>query len=372
MESQYSNDLELALDSANSALQDFCDRVEFVKISSDNSVFKRLWLIASSFFTAEPYFTNWLTSKNFENSIRKLLTERKYDAVYFGTIGLCKYRYLFDHEITLLDHHNIESHMMMRRSKKESNILKKIYFYQEGEKLRRTEIKHCSEFSLNLFCSTLDRDRLLEFTEVQDTLVTPNGVDTDFFKPVGAPTIPKSMIFAGGLTWYPNVDAVLFILKKIWPLLTATELDCKLTICGRGINSEIEKIASTFDNVEMTGFVNDIRPFIESANLYLCPITDGGGTKLKILDAMSMGKVVISDPIAAEGIDVTNNLNIIFARNEEEFVEKIIWLLKNREVCQKIGDSARQLMRDVYDYQKIGIAFNKKISEVVSDNGYHQ
>ena len=115
-----------------------------------------------------------------------------------------------------------------------------------------------------------------------------------------------------------------------------------------------------------------IRPFIESANLYLCPITDGGGTKLKILDAMSMGKVVISDPIAAEGIDVTNNLNIIFARNEEEFVEKIIWLLKNREVCQKIGDSARQLMRDVYDYQKIGIAFNKKISEVVSDNGYHQ
>jgi hypothetical protein len=115
--------------------------------------------------------------------------------------------------------------MMMRRSEKERNILTKIYFYYQGEKIRRTEVKHCSEFSLNSFCSILDRDRLLGFSEGQDTFVTPNGIDTDFFKQAGAPTIPKSMIFECNSAILPScasLSAALIIVPtpfraSIWP-----------------------------------------------------------------------------------------------------------------------------------------------------------
>jgi len=335
-------------------LESFCDSVEFANIPCDTNPTQKKMLALRSIFTKEPYTINWLESKEFTLLLKKYLAEFDFDFVHFDTISLAPYLKYCQEIPTSLDHHNIESHMLFRRSTKESNFLKKLYFWQEAKRLEKYEQLNCPNFTFHITCSDIDKERLNSLSPDSAVHTIPNGVDIDYFDPEPISIKEDKLLFVGTLSWYPNIEAVLFITNEIWPLLKKQMPHVQVDIIGANPPQEIVDLAKSDPNLHIHGFVDDIRPFFKKSKCYVCPIKDGGGTKLKIIDALSMGMAIIADEIACEGIDLRNNKDVIFADTAESYVEKIVQVLTNDDQRKSLEDKARDRAKESYSYTSIG------------------
>lgn len=351
-------DLARGKEEALAALQSFCSRVQFIPIPSEEKPYGKHRLAIRSLFTRDPYAINWLKSNLMCRAAQEWENEFNFDVVHFDTISLAPNIKYFKNTKSVLDHHNIESHMMLRRAALESNWLKKFYFYQEGLKLRQYEKHTCFMFDRHITCSHLDSERLRDIDASLSVEEIPNGVDVVYFSPMNTPELPRNLVFAGGLSWYPNQKAMLFFAQKVWPLLKHQFPDVSMDVIGQNPPKALLELAASDSAFRVHGFVDDVRPYLDRAAIYICPITDGGGTKLKILDALSMGKAIIADPIACEGIEVENGKNVLFSTSIEDYVENIKHLFENPDLRKTLGISARQLATEQYAFSNIG----KKLS----------
>ena len=179
-------------------------------------------------------------------------------------------------------------------------------------------------------------------------------MDTNFFKPKGLKQEERTLIFVGTMNWYPNIEAVLYLCNQVMPLLRERCDSITLKIIGANPPAEILKFNSTTTDIKILGFVDEIRDHIEKATLYVCPIMDGGGTKLKILDALGMGKAIVAHRIASEGIDVMESENIVFADTPAEYCTAIVSLMNDSEKRTRLGEAARKLAIERYDFESIG------------------
>jgi len=347
-------DIEAGVSEAEKHLNEFCKTVEFLPIPCDESPFKKKVLALKSLFTKYPYTLNWLESKQYEERLKAILKETDFDFIHFDTISLAPFKHLCGTTPSSLDHHNIESHMLYRRASKESNYLKKVYFYQEGKRLEHYEKVFCPKFTFNFTCSEIDTQRLLEISPSSKAHTIPNGVDTEYFKPDSSYTKQNRLIFAGTLSWYPNIEAVNFIAEEIWPKIKEQYPDVHLDIIGANPPDNIVALAKNDPSFSVHGFVDDIRPLLNEAKCYVCPIKDGGGTKLKIIDALSMGMAIVADDIACEGINVTHKKNILFASSPQEYLTAIESIFNNTEKEQALESKARELAMQEYSYDMIG------------------
>ena len=335
-------------------LAQVCEIVGVYDIKSDYSQWGQYGLALKSIFTVDPYTVNWIKNPIVGKNIESAIKEHDIDLVHFDTISWGSYLNNVGGCRKVLNHHNIESHMMLRRVPQESSYIKKLYYFQEGLKLKLYEKRICKRFDLNITCSNDDSARLLKSTP--DLLVDdiPNGVDLDYFYPLDGKQKPSSLIFAGGMSWYPNVAAMEYFTQKIWPVLIKEIPDTSMTVVGRNPPSWLKDFAERQSNFTVTGFVDDVRQYIDRAAVYVCPITDGGGTKLKILDALAMGKALIAHPIACEGIDVVDGVNVLFATTPEEYIEKIKLLFRDEQFRNKLGTNGRKLIEEKYSFVSIG------------------
>lgn len=357
------DDLDKGLAEAGTVLGSFCDNVEFLPIPSDQGRAGAYVLALKSLITKDPYTINWLKSKSFGKRIEQYLCKHDYDLVHFDTISLIPYmKYVNDVPI-VLDHHNIESHMLLRRASKEDNALKKWYFLQEGRRLEKIEKVVCPNFSLNITCSDIDNDRLKSIAPGCKAEVIPNGVDVDYFKHDKSIKQTKSLIFAGTLSWYPNIEAVRFIANILWPRIKELFPDVSIDIIGANPPSDLVDLSKKDPMFRVHGFVDDVRPYIDAAAAYLCPINDGGGTKLKILDALAMQKAIVAHSIACEGIDVTDGEDVMIADDADDYMRCLDKLLNDEDLRLCMGRHARQLAEEVYSYDKVG----KKLSRLYED-----
>ncbi len=338
------------LNEARRELEKICCKVEFLFPEENNkfTAFKTL-------FSKLPYTAKWRVFPEVRNAVRNMQDIHDIDLVHFDSIDLGEYYIETEPGIKkILNHHNIESQMMWRRAQVENNPALKAYFYLEAWKLERYENKMCSKFDLNLTVSALDRDRLRR--SIPDLLVDviENGVDTDYFKPQKTLFGSKSLIFAGGMGWYPNRSAMIFFARKVWPLLKMEFDDVKATVIGHNPPDELVVISKNDQNFKVTGFVDDVRPYFNRADVYICPISDGGGTKLKILDALSMAKPIVAHPVAIEGIDVQPGKHVLIAKTPAEFVRQITRLFDDQKLWNDLSSSGRSFAQDNYDFKAIG------------------
>jgi len=362
------NNLEEAIPDTKNKLGEFINEIEYYDIASEKTALGKPGLALKSLFSLRGYTMEWLRSREFTKSLERNLSEKQYDLVHFDTISLAVYRDLVKDIPVVLDHHNIESHMMLRRATKENNILKKTYFYQEGLKLAAQERKYCKQFDLNITCSDMDTIRLQGNVGNIECISIPNGVDTNFFKPLGSPRRKYSLIFIGTMNWYPNVEAVSFILERILPGLKKLNPDVSLDIIGSSPPQSILQHNGK-NGVVIHGFVDDIRPYFDSAHIYICPITDGGGTKLKILDALAMGKAIVAHPVACEGINVVNGESVMLCETDAEFIAAIDKLLLDDDLVNKLGINARELAIREYTFAGIGKYMSNALVNTVQIHG---
>ncbi|MGH8202865.1 MAG: glycosyltransferase family 4 protein [Steroidobacteraceae bacterium] len=347
-------DVDEGLQRAREHLEQYCARVELLPIPSERSASARLWLAARSLVGAHPFTIKWLQSEFARKVAADWNASIAFDVVHLDTLSLAPYRKMFPHSAKSLDHHNIESDMMLRRARIEKHPLKRLYFWQEGLRLRLYERRVCPRFDLNVTCSSLDTQRLERVAPGVVVAEVPNGVDTNYFQPSRDREQPDSLVFAGNMSWYPNATAMLFFADRVWPVLKARVPGVTMDVIGGNPPRRLLALAASDGQFRVRGFVPDVRPYISRAALYVCPIMDGGGTKLKILDALAMGKAIVSHPIACEGIEVRDGRDVIFASEPNEFVINIATLLASPERRRQLSSNARSLAESSYSYAFIG------------------
>jgi len=353
----YDADLNISLPAALKAMEKICHKVHVIDIECDKKNFGKLRLALSSLLSRLPYSIRWLTSDSYKMALTEMLSNNVYDVIWFDTISLSQYRDdpKAGHALTVLNHHNIESDMMFRRAKKENNLLKKAYYYLESYKLRAYEKREVGNYTINVTCSELDSLRLNSISPGVTTQVVPNGVDTTFFTANSDVTPdPNYLLFIGGMSWYPNRDAMLYFAKEIWPLLKKKVPHIHMHVVGEMPAEEMTELAKNDDNYHVYGFVDDIKSIFYKAGIYVCPISDGGGTKLKILDALAMGKPIVANEIACEGIGVVEGKNVLFAETPEEYVDKINKLIESPSLRAEMSKENIELIHDKYSYTVVG------------------
>src|SRR5476651_407671 len=256
-------DVDAGLEECRLELLKYCKSVTFLPIEKAARPFGKIRTALESLFYRDGYIASWLDSPSARAEIARTIQGRSYDVAHFDSLSLASYRSLLRDTSTTLGHHNAESHMLVRRAELETHFLKKLYFKLEAVRLARFEKKIADWFCLHITCSELDSQRLRVTMPKARMICVPNGVDTQFFKPGGLQQIPNSLIFVGTMSWYPNVDAVTYLLREIWPRLRAEMPGATLDIVGAGAPAALKQLAGRSEGVTLHGFVPEIRPMIE-------------------------------------------------------------------------------------------------------------
>jgi glycosyltransferase involved in cell wall biosynthesis len=349
--------LEEGLAESHRALGEFCGSVTFLPIDNLKRPLGKQLTALQALLLGSSYTTAWLQSRSARAAIGRQLQTAKYDLVHFDTIGLAPYRDLTRATPATLTHHNIESHMMLRRAENANRTLAGKYFQHEGQTLQEFERRMGPEFAAHITCSELDTVRLRQIVPDANIVVVPNGVDCDYFASAAPVTRPNSLIFVGTMNWYPNVDAMLFFLKEVWPGLRVRVPTVTLDIAGSNPPETLVRLGRSLPGVTVHGYVPDVRPLVDSAAIFVCPIRDGGGTKLKLLDAFAMTKCVVAHPIACEGIDAVADREVVYAETPADFIDKLASLLADTGRRLALGHAARRLVETRYSFQTIGAQF---------------
>lgn len=356
--------VEAGLSDARRALGSLCRRIDLVPTPIGSTAGASKAVALKSLLPGPPYTVRWFASEAMGRAVAAALAENEYDVIHCDTIGLAPYVPATS-SATVLDHHNIESDMLFRRARQARHPAKQLYFWQEAARLQRYEQRVCPRFDLHITCSDVDSQRLGRIVPSLNIETVPNGVDVEYFAPTAAAPSGDRLVFAGGLNWYPNRDAMEYFAAEIWPLLCRRYKDIEFDLIGKSPSEPLRALARRDLRFKVHGFVDDIRKYVHAASVYVCPIRDGGGTKLKILDALALGKAVVAHPVAVEGIDVTPEQDILLATEPAEFATQIGRVLDDDAFRARLERSARDLAVRRYSFDGIGTSLRRLYAETV-------
>ncbi len=179
--------------------------------------------------------------------------------------------------------------------------------------------------------------------------VVPNGVDLAYFAPAAEPPKPYTLVFNGVLDYRPNLDAALFLAQEIWPLVVARCPEARLSIVGRNAGVDLRDLRRP--GIELIGEVPDIRPYIQGAAAVVVPIRMGGGTRLKVVEALSMGKAIVSTSLGCEGISVRDGEHLLVADDAKAFAARIVDVLESPDLGAALGRAGRRLAEREYSWE---------------------
>lgn len=347
-------------------LQEVCTKVDVFSIPTDRSRIRWAAMVAANALRSTPYDVTWLRNSQLAESIQRYAREAPpWDLVHLDTLGLAQYVRQGDGAAVVLNHHNIESHMMARRAQA-SPAWAKWYLRREATKLAALERRVCPEVGMNLVVSDLDASRLEDSVGPVHTRTIPNGVDLEYFTaaaPLGETS--RGLVFVGGMSWYPNRAAVLYFLKDIWPALIADDPTRRVTFVGRDPPPELRE-ATKDRRIAAPGFVDDVRPILDSASIYVCPMRDGGGTRLKILDALAMAKPIVATELAVEGIGMIDGQHYLKAETPREFVSQIKRFETDQALRHQLVENGRRLVEHRYSWKSIGRSLHQAYEYAVA------
>ncbi len=288
----------------------------------------------------------------FQRAIDETLAADRFDVVSVEGALLAIYRFAREgrRPVLCLDEHNIEYDLLRRIATAEGSAWRRAYSAVNWRKLRREELRAWRTFDGCAVTSERDEELLRSGVPGARTAVVPNGVDVESFAPMtGEARDPKTILFFGAISYYPNTEALLFFFRKILPIVRVRHPGVKVKVVGPKPPESI--LAWKSDDVEITGLVDDVRPHIARACCVIAPLRIGGGTRLKILEAMAMGRAVVSTSIGAEGLAVTPEKDILLGDTPEDFAAQIGRVFGDPALVGRLGAAARDLVVARYSWQ---------------------
>jgi glycosyltransferase involved in cell wall biosynthesis len=302
-----------------------------------------------------PYAVGRFGSAEVRQKLSGWFQQRRFD------IAICDFldaAVNFPRELTIpsvLFQHNVESEIWRRHASTESNPLKRQMYAVEFRKMLRYERAAVRKFHHVIAVSEHDRSLMETWVEGSRITVVPTGVDLEKYRPDFSirPAAPL-VVFVGAMDWEPNVDAMEYFCQQIWPLVLARSCEAKLRIVGRNPGDRIRRLTS--DSVQITGRVDSVAEHLHDASVVVVPLRIGGGTRLKIYEAMAVGKAVVSTSLGAEGLDVHHGRDIILADHPASFAEATLNFLKDHKLRQNYERAAAQLAAQ-YDWAVVSERF---------------
>lgn len=248
--------------------------------------------------------------------------------------------------------HNVEYVLLERRAATERGV-SRLFWNEQARRLRRFEAEALRGATRTIAVSDLDAEILRQLTPGAEVRTVPNGVDTGFFQPgVDAPDADE-LVFVGAMTHYPNVDSVRYFVDDILPRIRASRPNARFTVIGAHPPESIRSCGSV-PGVNIVGQVPDIRPHVGKAAVYVVPLRVGGGTRLKILDAMAMGKAIVSTSVGCEGLMVTDGRDIAVEDAPATFADRVLALMGDAPRREAMGAAARDTVQAFYGWERLG------------------
>lgn len=264
--------------------------------------------------------------------------------------------------------HNVEAQLRKRQWETEQSALKKWIFRSEWKRTRQIEGEICGSFDHVIAVSDVDRELFQSEYGPGNVSVIPTGVDAAYFQPAKNPAIPGRIVFVGSMDWHPNEDGVSWFLNEAYPKIKKAAPHASFTIVGRKPSSAMIHAVSGDSSVKLTGRVEDVRPYIAEAETVVVPLRIGGGTRIKIPEAMAMAKAVVSTQIGAEGLPFHVGKEILIEDSPEKFAGEIVELLQSPERRKVIEDAARDCVVRAYDWNSVVDRMEKILSGVMGES----
>jgi glycosyltransferase involved in cell wall biosynthesis len=342
---------------------ELCDAVEIIPWQP----FEPNRLRASlGFFSPTPRSLGGTFSPAMQARVREVTTEQTFDVVIASTIEMAPYALTTPPIARILEEHNFTTRLMREQFQSQKHLVPRGRYWLTWAKYRAYEARLYNRFDAVTMVSDADARAVRAWFPLASRLeVVPNGIDLREYGWDDIMPARHGIIFAGGLTYSANLDAIRYFLAEIWHRILAKFPEGRLKITGRYDGVDVDKIVQV-EGVELTGYLDDIRRAIRESAVCVVPLRIGGGTRLKILEAMALGTPVISSSKGAEGLEVTHGENILIADDPAQFAAYTCDVLENPDLRTKLRNNARQLVLAKYDWELIGRKFEVLLEAAVS------
>jgi polysaccharide biosynthesis protein PslH len=320
---------------------------------------------SAGIFSREPYAIRKYCRPHVTRELRKLVRSETYDVIvcdFLVAAGVIPWdapcpKVLFTH--------NVEAMIWKRHYEVARNPLWKLLSFREWKAMSRAERTYLQKADHVLAVSETDRDFFAGVIPMEKLTVIPTGVDIDYFQPAQSEEEPNTLVFTGSMDWLPNEDGIFNFVQEILPRICQQIPTTKLYIVGRRPSRRLQTLASENpDHVHLTGWVDDIRPYLGKGAVCIVPLRIGSGTRLKIFEAMAMGKAVVSTTIGAEGLPGRHGTELLLADSPDDFAQCVTMLLRDAALRRKIGTAARTLVETKYSWGAVAAEFASALDHV--------
>jgi glycosyltransferase involved in cell wall biosynthesis len=317
-----------------------------------------------------PYFLTRYLNPGYHHAVVNIIEEYlaaspPVDLLYVDGLGMTQYADRTRAIPVVVDLHDSLTLLYSRLVEGEKRLLKKIALYlgKRGiAKLEQSLHKFCDLIITN---SKVDEQVIKRLSPSGHALTVTNGVDIDYFSSCAEPENAAKLIFTGVMDYEPNEDAALYFAKEIFPLVKRTFAEAEFWIVGSGPSATIRALASQ-PGIYVTGRVDDVRPYLQTANIFVCPLRFGAGMKNKILAAMAMRKAIVATPLSLEGIDVRAGEEVLVADSPAEFARQVGRLLTDKKLTRRLGEDGRKLVKERYSWSARGQVLESSLLNVAA------
>ncbi len=290
-------------------------------------------------------------SDRMKRQIEFLLENQKFDSL------VCDFLFpapnIPDISRAVLFQHNVESMIWRRHVEQAARRAKRVYFRLQARRMESFERDICRRSGKVIAVSAVDSQTMRDLFDVNDVAAVQTGVDIDYFAPPGTAESKADLIFVGSMDWLPNIDGVQFFTNEILPIIRKERPDCRVAIAGRRPSQAIQDMGKRDSGIIVTGTVPDVRPYLWGSAVSIVPLRIGGGTRLKIFEAMAAKLPVVSTAVGAEGLPVSDGKHIAIADSPELFGRRCLELLSDADHRRRMADDAWNLVAREFSWDAV-------------------
>ena len=318
------------------------------------SVLFYLQLLKNLLFSGDPYVIDKYRSDAAAKEIARLDMVQKYDFIVADFLSMAPNIIAagIDPKRVIVFQHNVESQIWKRHFESAKNGLLKMYMRTQWQRYDRFERTICAKFLGIIAVSEDDANRFQEEFQLRNVLGhVPTGVDIDFFSEIEYQPQSKHIVFLGSMDWMPNIDGITEFVRTVYPGLKSACPGVTLTIVGRNPTAAVVALSQQDASIEVTGTVDDVRPYMARAAVSIVPLRVGGGTRIKIFEAMAMGIPIVSSTIGAEGLPVRDGKNIFIADDAGKTIRCISAIFENAALATAMGQAGKNMVAEKFSWQ---------------------
>jgi sugar transferase (PEP-CTERM/EpsH1 system associated) len=293
-------------------------------------------------------------------TVDRLIREQSFDHIVCDFLSSAPH--FSDLSRAVLFQHNVEAMIWKRHVEHAGSPLRRYYFRRQARLMLEYERQVCRSVKNIIAVSEADAETMRGLYGVSRVAAVPTGVDVGFFQPTAEAEPTRDLVFVGSMDWMPNIDGMVWFVREVFPLIKRKLPSCSLAIVGRTPGREVTELAERDAGIRITGTVADVRPWLWESIVSIVPLRIGGGTRLKIYEAMAARTPVVSTTIGAEGLDISPGENILIADEPEAFAEACVLLINDRGQRRRLADAAWQHVETNHSWEAAAGAFERALA----------